>query len=106
LHFTALELEPVELRVYTDASFANNTDLSPHLGSTIFMVDKKSKCSLIHWSSRKARRVTRTTMAAELFAFLHGIDIGVALQDLVSEIKIQHVGYYSLRQWTPAWKCG
>jgi hypothetical protein len=45
LHFPALELESVELRVYADASFANNTDLSSQLRCTIFMVDKKSKCS-------------------------------------------------------------
>jgi hypothetical protein len=54
-------------------------------------VDKDGKCSIVHSRSRKSKRVTTSTLAAEIFALLHGYDIGGALQDLVSEILGTHV---------------
>jgi hypothetical protein len=86
VEFPKLHLHSVELRVYCVSRFANNNDLSWKLGCVNCLVDLDWKCSIVHWSSRKTKRVTRSTMTAELFALLHGFDIGVALQDLVSEI--------------------
>ena len=86
LLFQKLDLSTVELRVYTDASFANNADLSSQLGWCIFAVDATGRCNLLHWSSRKCRRVVKSTFAAELFALVQGYDNGMALKHSISAI--------------------
>jgi hypothetical protein len=66
LKYQALDLDSAHLRVYANASFANNPDLSSQIGYTVFLTDKHGRANLIAWSSRKCRRVTRSVLAAEL----------------------------------------
>lgn len=86
LLFQCLDLDTLELRVYTDASFANNPDLSSQLGWCIYAVDGTGQCNLLHWSSRKCRRVVKSTFAAELFALIQGYDNGLAVKHSLSAI--------------------
>ena len=86
LFFQKLDLDTVELRVYTDASFANNPDLSSQLGWCVFAVDATGRCNLLAWSSRKCRRVVKSTFAAELFALIQGYDSGMAMKHSLSAI--------------------
>lgn len=86
LEFPSLDLKIVEVRAYADAGFSNNRDLSSQLGFTIYLTDHTNTGAMVQWSSRKSKRVTRSTMAAEVFALGQAFDHRQAIRELVSEI--------------------
>ena len=86
LVFPALDIDSIEVRVYADSSFANNPDHSSQLGYVVFVVDKHDKCALVAWCSKTSRRVTRSVLAAELFALSAGYDIGYTTRHTLSTL--------------------
>lgn len=78
--FKSLDLETVELRVCTDARFANNNVLPSSLEWCFYAADGTGRFNLLLWSSRKCRRVIKSTLSAELFALNQGHDTGLALR--------------------------
>jgi len=95
----------LKLFVFVDSSFANNKDFSSQIGYVIVMatetvkhtelsfrnsVDGKKtitiKGNILHWSSIKCKRVTRSVLASELYAMVHGFDMGIALKTTVERI--------------------
>jgi hypothetical protein len=72
--------------VFTDASFANNTDLSSQIGFVIVLADCYNCTNIIHWSSIKCKRVTRSVLASELYAIAHGFDIGAVIKSTIEAI--------------------
>ncbi|KHJ30665.1 hypothetical protein EV44_g3739 [Erysiphe necator] len=87
LRFININLSQAKLFVFVDASFANNKDLSSQIGFVIALVDEtnnnndrysfKISDNLLHWSSIKCKRVTRSILASELYATVHGVDSGI-----------------------------
>jgi hypothetical protein len=86
LTFTPLDLESLSLVVFTDASFANNRDLSSQIGFVIVLTDRNQSANIVHWSSIKCKRITRSVLASELYALAHGFDIGVAIKTTIQNI--------------------
>jgi hypothetical protein len=80
LKYPKLEPSTLHLLVYSDASFANRPDRSSQLGYLILLADASGNCAFIQWSSHKARRVTRSSMASEVLAFTDGLDAGYILK--------------------------
>jgi Reverse transcriptase (RNA-dependent DNA polymerase) len=80
LTFVPLDLTKVRLIVYSDAAFANNADLTSQIGYVITLDDGAS-ANIIHWSSTKCKRVTRSVLAAELYGMVNGFDISAALKE-------------------------
>lgn len=74
LTFAKLDIDTVHLRVYADASFASNDDLTSQLGFLILLCDDENKFHVLDHSSRKSRRVVRSIMGAELYAFTDAFD--------------------------------
>ena len=79
LQYGNVDLETAELHVFADASFATNIDLSSQLGYIVLLVDQDKNCSIITWSSTKCKRVTRSVLAAELYATANAFDVGFAI---------------------------
>ena len=69
LYYPKLELDSLRMLVYADAPFNHNADNTSELGFLIMLTDVSKKYALIHFSSHKSRRVTRSSMAGELLAF-------------------------------------
>jgi hypothetical protein len=86
LQFVPLEKESLKLVVFTDASFANNADLSSQIGFVIVLADRYNRANIIHWSSIKCKRVTRSVLASELYAMAHGFDIGAVVKSTIEAI--------------------
>jgi hypothetical protein len=86
LTFVPLDLNFLSLLVFTDASFANNRDLSSQIGFVIVLTDRNQDANIIHWSSIKCKRVTRSILASELYALAHGFDIGAAIKSTIQKI--------------------
>ena len=82
LSFQALKnWSNISIICFTDASFNNNVDGSTHGGHLIFAMETDTlKCCLISWKSGKIRRIARSTLAAETFAMIDGINAAVFVE--------------------------
>jgi hypothetical protein len=86
LTFVPLDLNSLSVMVFTDASFANNRDLSSQIGFVIVLTDRNQDANILHWSSIKCKRVTRSVLASELYALAHGFDIAAVIKSTIQKI--------------------
>jgi len=92
LTFIPLDPNSIQLVTFTDSSFANNRDLSSQIGFILVLAEKDSnekglhKANIIHWSSIKCKRITRSVLASELYALTHGFDIATAVKSTIEKI--------------------
>lgn len=82
------KLDPKTVKVvgYSDASFANNHDLSTQLGYIILLVDGMDNSVPLVFKSYKSRRITRSAMAGEVIAFADMSDAAVTINKELSSI--------------------
>lgn len=80
INFVSLDLDTFILAVFFDAFFAANPDSSSQLGCIITLMDKNSKSSIIHYGSLMSKRVTRSVLALELFAMVHGFEVSSTIR--------------------------
>lgn len=80
LRFKKLDESTLQVVVFVDAGFAGNKDLSSQIGYVITLRDATGTCNIIHWSSKKCRRVTRSVTASELFGLVEGFDTGSCIK--------------------------
>ncbi|OJJ67767.1 hypothetical protein ASPBRDRAFT_58843 [Aspergillus brasiliensis CBS 101740] len=78
------------------APFANNKDFSSQIGYEIILAneptqDEESEIAgnLIHWSSTKRKRVTRSGLASEIYRMVGGVDIAIAIGTTIKIITDQ-----------------
>jgi hypothetical protein len=63
LKFVKLSLNSIRILVFTDASFANNKDLSSQIGYVLVIADEDGNANIVYWTSIKCKRVTRAVLA-------------------------------------------
>jgi hypothetical protein len=80
LLFQSLDINTLRIVAYSDASFANNADLSSQLGFVIFLSDASRKCNVINYRSCKSHRVTRSVLRGEILAFADAFDCAYTLR--------------------------
>jgi hypothetical protein len=85
LRFVQLNPKQLRLITFTDAAFANNTDLSSQIGYIIVLADQDN-ANILHWSSTKCKRVTRSVLASELYAMSNAFDISSAIKCTLEKI--------------------
>ena len=81
-----VHLPTLRLAVFTDSSFANNLDMSSQIGFVIVIFDQDNKANIVHWASVKCKRVTRSVLAAKLYAMSLGFDYVVAIKSTIQLI--------------------
>jgi transposase InsO family protein len=86
LTYVQLDQTTLQLMVFTDASFANNRDFSSQMGYVIALTDREGNANVLHWSSIKCKRITRSVLASELYAMAHGFDMGIAIKTTIERI--------------------
>ena len=86
LDYVKLDKHSLKLVVFTDSSFANNKDYTSQIGYVIVLMDKTNNANLIHWSSTKCKRVTRSVLAAELYAMSNGYDMAASVKTTIGHI--------------------
>ena len=86
LRFVQLNPKQLRLITFTDAAFANNTDLSSQIGYVIVLADQDNFANILHWSSTKCKRVTRSVLASELYAMSNAFDISSAIKCTLEKI--------------------
>lgn len=78
LTFPKLTEPELHIKAFADSSFANN-GLHSQLGYIIMLCDKK-KGHILSYSSKKSRRVVRSVMGGEVYAFADAFDAAYATQ--------------------------
>lgn len=106
LTYVPIDLATAKLFVFTDGSFANNHDLSSQIGYIVLLANIIRKHSvkgdyntashtttsmtirgnILHWSSVKCKRVTRSVLASEIYGLVSGFDQGYALVSTLNVI--------------------
>jgi hypothetical protein len=87
LRYVPVDLINAKLMVFVDGSFANNKDLSSQLGFILMLVNEHTdvdntfsiRGNVIHYSSTKCKRVTRSVLASEIYGMVNSFDIGIAI---------------------------
>jgi hypothetical protein len=88
LTYHKLEKDSLKIKVYADSSFANNDDLTSQLGYIVLLTDKTNKRNIIHYTSHKSRRVRRSILGGEVYAFADAFDFAFTLKhDLQSMLR-------------------
>lgn len=75
-----MDRESLQLKVYADSSLATNEGNTSQLGYIILLTDKTGKCNVLPYSSHKRRRVTRSVLGAEVYAFADAFDAGYMIK--------------------------
>ena len=86
LRFVQLNTFSFRFFIFTDVSFVNNENLFSQIEFVIVLVDKFNKINLIHWSSIKCKRVTRSVLVFELYAMIHEFDFEIVLKSTINLI--------------------
>ena len=86
LHFSKLDLSSTHIRVYTDASFNNLPEGGSQEGNIVFLADAHNACCPISWASNRAKRVVRSTLAAETLSLNDGTDSAFYLSKLLCSV--------------------
>lgn len=76
----------MQLVIFTDALFANNKDLSSQIGYILVLADAIDKINIVHWSSIKYKRVTRSILVLKLYEIAHSFDIAAAVKSILDKV--------------------
>ena len=87
----------MKLFVFVDSSFANNKNFSSQIRYLIILANETAngidefiiKGNLIHYSSTKSKRVTRSILASKIYGMVGGIDIAIAINTIIKMITSQ-----------------
>ena len=96
IKYIAIDLSTAKLFVFVDGSFANNKDFSSQIGYEIILANESTQGeefkitgNLIHWSSTKSKRVTRSVLASEIYGMVGGVDMAIAIGTTIKMIMDQ-----------------
>jgi hypothetical protein len=86
LTYISLNILTAKLFVFVDGSFANNKDYNFQIGYEIILANEIIENdefiingNLIHWSSTKSKRVTKSILISEIYGMVGGVNILFAI---------------------------
>lgn len=82
----SLDLETTRMVVFCDSSFANNADSSTQLGYVILLTDRTKRANWLHYASYKSKRIVRSVLGGETYAFADGFDFAFTLRHDIENI--------------------
>ena len=85
--YILLDLWHTKLFIFANGSFANNKDFSFQIKYLIILANETFtdnnkfilSRNLIHYSSTKSKRVTRSVLALEIYSIVRGVNIAIAI---------------------------
>ena len=81
LQYPKLDPNSLRLACYVDAGHCNTSEGKSQLGYLLILADASNKCSILAFSSKRSRRIVRSTTAGEGLAFADGFDISYAARE-------------------------
>ena len=95
LTYVALDDASMRLLLFTDASFASAPEFRSQMGYVLVLADKNNCANILTWGSSVCKRVTRSVMAAELFALIYGFDHSFTVRDALHQTTGQLIPIYA-----------
>jgi len=105
IKYITIDLDHMKLFIFVDGSFANNKDFSSQIGYVMILANENEtptangnpngtgrftiKGNLIHYSSTKCKRVTRSVLASEIYGMVGGVDMAIAINTTIRMITDQ-----------------
>ncbi|KAI0997433.1 hypothetical protein K3495_g10752 [Podosphaera aphanis] len=96
LTYIPLDISKMRLFVFVDGSFANNNDMSSQIGFVIVLANEEAENdsftitgNVVHWSSTKCKRITRSVLASEIYAMANGVDMAISINTTINKIVAQ-----------------
>jgi hypothetical protein len=71
--------------IFTDAAFANTFDLHSQIDYVVCLTNDVH-ANLIHWSSIKCKRITRSVLAVELYAMINDFDVEAVIKSIIERM--------------------
>jgi hypothetical protein len=90
LTYVSLDMTTVCVIVFNDSSFVNNTDLSSQIDFVMCLADG-NYTNLIHWSSIKCKKVTRSVLTVELYVMTHDFDIDAVVKITLTKMLNKNI---------------
>ncbi len=84
LNFVRLNINSLKLMIFIDASFAN-VNLHSQIDYVICLTDDV-KANIIHWFFTKCKRMTRSVLAAKLYAMTNEFDADSVIKSIIQRI--------------------
>jgi hypothetical protein len=78
--------------IFTNSFFANNRDLFSQIDYVICLTNSKH-VNVVHWSLIKCKRVTRSVLAAKLYALTHDFDFDAVFKATLFAIFHRFVSF-------------
>jgi hypothetical protein len=85
LRYVKLNQSSLKLVIFTNSFFANNRDSSSQIDYFICLADS-THANVLHWSSVKCKRMTRSVLAIELFAMIHDFHVDSVLKVILTKM--------------------
>ena len=95
----------MKIFIFVDGFFTNNKDFSSQIGYLIILANKTAnettnkttngidefiiKGNLIHYSSTKSKRITRSVLASKIYGMVGGIDMAIIINIIIRMITSQ-----------------
>lgn len=86
-----LDKESLCMKVFTDSSFANTPSLHSQLGFIVLLCDASGRANIIHYCSYKSKRVVRSVMGGECYAFADAFDFAFSLRHDMQKIMSKRI---------------
>jgi hypothetical protein len=86
LKYVTLDQFILRLVIFIDVFFANNRDLLSQIEYVICLIDASNTTNILHWSSVKCKKVTRSVLAAELYAMIYDFDVDLMLKSILTKM--------------------
>ena len=80
LNYHKLSINSRHIRVYSHASLASNEDNSSQLGYVIMLTDRNDNVDVLSYFSKNSKRILRSIIAEEVFAFSAALDQAYVLR--------------------------
>jgi hypothetical protein len=85
LCFVLLNRNQLKLMIFTDAAFANTFDLHSQIDYVVCLTNDVH-ANLIHWSSIKCKRITRSVLAVELYTMINDFDVEAIVKSTIDRM--------------------
>ena len=86
IRFGPIELKAARLVFFSDASHANLLDGGSQGGYIIFLCDASNNCCPLAWTSKRIKRVAKSTLSAETQSAIEAVETAQMLQQFLQEI--------------------
>ena len=88
IKYPKLDLNSTVIVIYSDASYGNLRDGGSQGGNIVFLADENGGCAPVSWTSKRLKRVTKSTLSAETLAAGDALDSARMVSGIFSELVV------------------